>query len=194
MKLILGLGNPGREYEQTRHNVGAEVAALAAGQAGVRLARRSLQSWWGQGRRGGEDVVFALPTTYMNLSGRAAAALLRHFTLTPESLLVVVDDFNLPLGQLRFRAQGSAGGHNGLESIIQELNSQSFHRLRVGIDRPPQTMDITDFVLGPFSDAEASVMQPAREQAATAVLRWIDHGITRAMTEFNAPVPEQDAP
>lgn len=194
MKLILGLGNPGREYEHTRHNLGAEIVARVAQATHLRLSHHTLGSWWGRGRRGGEDLVLALPTTYMNRSGRAAAALSRHFELTPESLLVVVDDFHLPLGQLRFRANGSAGGHNGLESIIAELGSQSFHRLRVGINPPPAEADVADYVLGTFSAAEEAVIQPAQAQAAQAVLSWIDHGISRAMTDFNsAAAREQEA-
>ncbi len=189
MKLIIGLGNPGREYQHTRHNLGAEIVAQVAKAASVRLARHSLGSLWGRGRRGPEEIVLALPTTYMNCSGRAAAALTRHFELSPEHLLAVVDDFHLPLGQLRFRARGSAGGHNGLESIIAELGSQSFHRLRVGIGEPPQAAEITDYVLGRFTSAEAAVIEPAQAQAVQAVLGWIDHGITRAMTDFNSSSP-----
>lgn len=194
MKLIIGLGNPGREYEHTRHNLGAEIVARAAQAAHLRLSHHSLGSLWGRGRRGDEDLVLALPTTYMNLSGRAAAALSRHFDLPPESLLVVVDDFHLPLGQLRFRSSGSAGGHNGLESIIAELGSQSFHRLRVGINPPPQDADVADYVLGTFTAAEDEVIQPAQAQAAQAVLSWVDHGITRAMTEYkSSPAQEREA-
>ncbi len=152
---------------------------------GLRLSRRSLNAEWGQGRRGSHSVVLARPLTYMNHSGQAAAALVRYFKLQPENLLVVLDDFNLPLGQLRLRGGGSAGGHNGLQSIIEETGVQSFPRLRIGIGQPSLPQEVSDFVLRRFAREERVPMREAVARAAEAVLDWIGHGLDHAMRTFN---------
>lgn len=140
---------------------------------------------WGQLRRGAHTVALARPLTYMNHSGQAASALARYFKLQPENLLVVLDDFNLPLGQLRLRGGGSAGGHNGLQSVIDECGDPSFPRLRIGIGQPPPHQAVADFVLDRFTSEERASARESVSRAAEAVLDWIDHGLDHAMRTYN---------
>ncbi|MCK5243173.1 aminoacyl-tRNA hydrolase [bacterium] len=185
MKLIVGLGNPGPEYIKTRHNVGANLVEVLATQCTVPLSHHTMHAHWGRGYIQQETFVLARPQTYMNCSGQTVAALSRYFKIPPEQILIIVDDFNLPLGALRFRTQGSAGGHNGLKSIIERLGSQVFHRLRIGIDKPPAFMEITDYVLGRFSKDEKLLVQETLDKASEAARCWLEAGIARAMQEYN---------
>ena len=172
MKLIIGLGNPGKKYDRTRHNVGFLVLDAL------------YQKDWVKGKgpfqinkapfRGGE-VMLAKPTEFMNESGASVKALCEHFQVSPSDCLVVVDDVNFPLGKIRFRTKGSAGGHHGLESIIRELGTSDFPRLRVGVavgDLSGQ--DLTNYVLGRFSDEEWAELQPQIKRSAQASLDWLD--------------------
>ena len=186
MKLIVGLGNPGRRYRGTRHNVGWEVIARLAGRAGIRVNEDEGFAEVGRGTIGGRRVLLARPFTYMNVSGEAVRDLRRRHRLRPENILVIVDDIDLPLGRLRLRAEGSAGGHNGLRSVIEALGTTEFPRLRVGIGRPPEGTDPADFVLTRFTSDEAPVAHASIERAADAVEMTITEGLGAAMNRFNA--------
>ncbi len=186
MKLVVGLGNPGRRYRGTRHNVGREVIARLAERAGIYVNEDEGFAEVGRGMLGRQRVLLARPYTYVNVSGEAVRDLRRRHRLRPEDILVVVDDLNLPLGRLRLRAGGSAGGHNGLRSIIEALGTTEFPRLRVGIGRPPAGVDPADFVLTRFSPEEERMVGEALERATDAVEATITEGLPAAMNRFNA--------
>jgi PTH1 family peptidyl-tRNA hydrolase len=184
-KLIVGLGNPGREYERTRHNVGFAVVDAFARAHGIAVSRRDHQALVGDGRVGGARVFLLKPQTYMNLSGQAVASFLRYKPVALTDLLVVTDDIALPVGRLRLRADGSAGGHNGLKSLIAHLHGPAFPRLRVGVGAPRDPSVQKDFVLGPFSRSEQPAVDEAIERAVAALEVWLAEGIERAMNRFN---------
>lgn len=186
MKLIVGLGNPGRRYRGTRHNVGWEVIARLAARAGIRVDQEEGFSEIGRGTVGGRRVILARPQTYVNVSGEAVRDLRRHHRLRPEDILVIVDDLDLPLGRMRLRSGGSAGGHNGLRSIIDALGTTEFPRLRVGIGRPPAGQDAAEFVLTRFTDQEARTVDAALDRAAEALEVAVRDGLPAAMNRFNA--------
>jgi PTH1 family peptidyl-tRNA hydrolase len=184
-KLIIGLGNPGREYERTRHNVGFAVVDLFARLHRIDVARRDFRALVGDGRVGDTRVFLLKPQTYMNLSGESVAAFLRQKPLSLSDILVVTDDIALPLGRLRLRASGSAGGHNGLKSLIAHLHSQEFPRLRFGIGAPRDASVQIDYVLGQFNRREQAEADEAAERSVAALETWIRDGIERAMNQFN---------
>lgn len=186
MKFIVGLGNPGKQYDRTRHNLGADIVTRVSEKINCPLDRSSMGAEWGRAQYNGESLLLARPVTYMNLSGQAVAELANYFKIDPEDILIVVDDWNIALGKLRFRSQGSAGGHNGLKSIIERLGTQSFHRLRVGIDSPPEKMGVTGFVLGRFTAEEQDIIGPTIEKASEAVLAWCTQDLEKVMQDFNA--------
>lgn len=192
VKLIVGLGNPGREYERTPHNVGFAVVDALAERQPVRF-KRSLR--WSalvaDARVGGEPVLLVKPQTYMNSSGVAVAAVVRYYKLAVGDLTVVVDDADLPVGRLRVRARGGSGGHKGLASLIAHLQDDAFARVRVGIGRARGAEDLVDHVLAPFSAAEARELAPALERAAEAVACVVRQGVDAAMNAFNAAAAEQ---
>jgi PTH1 family peptidyl-tRNA hydrolase len=183
-KLVVGLGNPGREYAGTRHNVGFDVVEQLAEKSGCSLRKRMRFSAE-VGEAGG--IILAKPQTFMNRSGAAVAALVRWLKITPGEVLVVVDDADLPVGQLRLRPSGGSGGHNGLRSIIEALGgSEEFARLRVGIGRTaPVGVDISGHVLGKFARAERAAADEAVRQAVAAVESCLKEGLTAAMNQFN---------
>jgi PTH1 family peptidyl-tRNA hydrolase len=185
MKLIVGLGNPGRRYRGTRHNVGWEVIARLADRAGIRVNEDEGFAEVGRGMIGDRRVLLARPFTYMNVSGEAVRDLRRRHRVRPEDILIIVDDIDLPLGRLRLRAAGSAGGHNGLKSVIEALGTTGFPRLRVGIGRPPLGTDPADFVLARFTADEAPAVQVSIERAADAVELAVTEGLNAAMNRFN---------
>lgn len=186
MKLIVGLGNPGRRYRGTRHNAGREVLARLAERAGIRIDEDEGFAEVGRGTIGTTRVLLARPVTYMNVSGEAVRDLRRRHRLRPEDILVIVDDIDLPLGRLRLRPGGSAGGHNGLQSVIEALGTTAFPRLRVGIGRPPAGVDPADFVLTRFTPDEAPAVQASIERAAEAAEMVVTEGLPAAMNRFNA--------
>jgi PTH1 family peptidyl-tRNA hydrolase len=194
MKIVVGLGNPGKQYEQTRHNVGWMVLDRLADRAGwTGHARARDAAATVHGRYDGLDLMLVKPTTYMNLSGIAVRKVLARQRTPLEEMLVVVDDFDLPLGKLRMREQGSAGTHNGLRSIIGELGSQKFARLRVGIGDPGGRAK--DHVLTRFSGPERKVLEEVLDAAADAVEDWAREGAGRAANRWNAWTPQsQEAP
>jgi PTH1 family peptidyl-tRNA hydrolase len=191
VKLIVGLGNPGKEYQGTRHNVGFEVIDTLARRHGIRLRKRLCKALIGEGTIGGEHVTLAKPLTFMNLSGEAVAELAHRYRLETQDIIVITDDVNLPLGRLRIRTRGSSGGHKGLRSIIQSIGSEDFPRIRIGIGQPEQT-NMVDFVLSRFSRSERRIVREAIERAADAVEVILAEGIEQAMNRFNAlqPTPQ----
>jgi PTH1 family peptidyl-tRNA hydrolase len=185
MKLVVGLGNPGRTYHGTRHNVGFEVLETIAGRHGCRWesAPRGAEALIARWRGG--DAVLGKPLTYMNLSGPAVLALLQFYKMDGSELLVVVDDINLELGRLRARAAGSAGGHNGLKSIIGALGHDAFARLRIGVGRGDARRDLADHVLARFEPDERPIAAEAVDRGADAVELFVAEGIARVMNRFN---------
>lgn len=193
MKLIVGLGNPGRKYAGTRHNVGFEVLEALASRHGAPRPRAAFESEIVELTIGGERVLLAAPQTYMNLSGRSVRRLVDFYKLTTEQLLVVCDDLNLPTGRLRLRRSGSAGGQKGLQNIIEHLGSPNFARLRIGIGRPSPPVNPTDYVLQRFSTSERDVIDRAVVEAADAAELWLSIGVDAAMNRVNA-APRSDRP
>ena len=185
MKLVVGLGNPGRRYAHTRHNLGFRLLDRVADARGIRIGDDRCESLVGRGEWERETLVLAKPQTYMNHSGLAAAALLRRFRVQGEDLVVVYDDLDLPLGRLRVRCGGSAGGHRGLASILQHVAERDFVRLRLGIGRPPEGVDAVEYVLGRFSPEEQSALDEMLARAAEALETIILKGPVRAMEDYN---------
>ena len=183
--LIIGLGNPGAEYDGTRHNIGFTIIDELAKRHKIALNQSRFRSRYGSGIVRGEGVALVKPLTFMNLSGQAVAPLVKHFGLKPERILVIADETDLPLGRMRIRASGSAGGHNGHKSIIGSLGSQDYPRLRVGIGRVDRDETI-DHVLGKFQGDERFVAKDMIERACDAIEKILDSGLDSAMGEFNA--------
>lgn len=196
MRLIVGLGNPGREYERTRHNVGFRVADALAERWGIQLTGTFRHSVYGRGTARGETVCVLKPTTYMNRSGFAVTEALSWWKEGPQALLVLVDDAMLPLGSLRIRESGSAGSHNGLASIVEQLGTQEFARVRLGVGTEAvERMDLADFVLGRFPVAEEPAVVELTERAAEAVECCLAEGIGAAISRYNRrtrPPEEED--
>lgn len=184
-KLIVGLGNPGKEYDKTRHNIGFMVVDAFARRHGIAVTRRDHQALVGDGRVGDARVFLMKPQTYMNLSGQSVAAFLRQKPLALVDVLVVTDDIALPVGKLRLRAEGSAGGHNGLKSLIAQLHGQAFPRLRFGVGAPRDPSVQIDFVLGQFSRGEQREVEETVERAVAALASWLFAGIEPTMNRFN---------
>lgn len=184
-KLIVGLGNPGREYERTRHNIGFAVVDLFAHLNRIAVTKRDYRGLIGEGRIAETRVFLLKPQTFMNLSGESVAAFLRQKPLAHADVMVVTDDIALPLGKLRLRASGSAGGHNGLKSLIAHLHSQEFPRLRFGVGAPHDPSVQVDFVLGPFNRREQAEADEAAQRAVAALETWLREGIEKAMNQFN---------
>jgi PTH1 family peptidyl-tRNA hydrolase len=186
--LVVGLGNPGQGYASHRHNVGFRVVEALARTHHLSFSRqKGFQAYVAEGRIAGQRAILAKPQTFMNLSGRAVGRLVRARGIDLERLLVVYDDLDLPLGRLRLRPEGGAGGHKGMRSILDTLGSQAFPRLRVGIGRPPGQMDPADYVLRPFQEQEKAVLAQVVEWAVAAVECWLAEGLVAAMDEFNQP-------
>jgi PTH1 family peptidyl-tRNA hydrolase len=191
VKLVVGLGNPGRRYRSTRHNVGFRVAERFARRAGIAIETERFGGRFGRGRlpQGGEglDVGILEPLTYMNLSGDAVAEALRMLPVEEPSrdLLVIFDDVDLPFGRLRLRPKGGAAGHKGLAHIAERLGTNAIPRLRFGVGRPEGAMETRDWVLRPFSDEEESRLDERLDEAAAAVEMALAQGITVAMNRFN---------
>lgn len=184
MKAIIGLGNPGRKYKKTRHNVGFRVVDRAAEKLGIDLKQKQFKSIMGEARAS-EKVVLMKPQTYMNVSGEAVKELVSFYKLEPASLLIVYDDLDLPPGRIRLRLKGGAGGHNGIKSVIQHLGERDFNRLRIGIGRPEPGTDVVGHVLTSFSPSEKGEMKQAVEQASDAVLDWLERPFSDVMNSYN---------
>ena len=184
--LIVGLGNPGSEYAQTRHNAGfLLVEKLALRWRSDWTNERKFNARLARSERNGKRALLCQPQTFMNLSGETVGAVVEFFKLPQKQLLVAVDDADLPLGEIRLRASGSSGGHHGLESIEQHLASREFARLRMGIGRKDGAREIAGFVLGKFSPDDAVLMEKVLERAADQIECWLAGGIEKAMNQFN---------
>jgi len=184
-KLIVGLGNPGRDYDDTRHNIGFAVVDAFARQYGIAVTKKDHQALVGDGRVGETRVFLMKPQTFMNLSGQAVASFLKMKPLEAADILVVTDDIALPLGKLRLRAEGSAGGHNGLKSLIAHLHGQTFPRLRFGVGAPRDPSVQIDFVLGRFGRSERADVDEGIARSIAASEMWLAEGIQSAMNTFN---------
>lgn len=184
--IIAGLGNPGSKYSGTRHNVGFMVTEILEEKMGIRCNRAKFHAMYGQGKYQGQTVLLMRPQTYMNLSGDAVAEAAQFFKVPPEHCLILFDDISLEPGRLRVRRDGSAGGHNGIKSIIARLNSQNFPRVKVGVGaKPHPDYELADWVLSGFSAQEKKALEPALERAAEAALEIITHGVDSASNQFN---------
>ena len=184
--MLVGLGNPGREYEKTRHNVGFRASELVAQALGVKIDRLKFQALTRQADYKGHRILLVQPQTYMNLSGAAVSALASYYKIPPARILVIFDDISLPLGRIRLRAEGSAGGHNGVKSIIQSLGSDQFPRVKIGVgEKPHPDYDMADWVLGKFQGEDRKAIDQAVQRAADAVECLLREGPERAMSRFN---------
>ena len=186
MKMIVGLGNPGRKYANTRHNMGWEALDRVADAAGIKVNVNRYHGLTGMGVIEGEKVILVKPLTYMNLSGDCVQPLAAYYKIPPEDILVICDDVNLPLGRIRFRKSGSAGGHNGLKSLIGRLGSDAFPRLRLGVGGPEAGIDLVDHVLMPFFGEDAAKAEALAKTAAEAVLCFLTDGPDKVMNEYNS--------
>ena len=184
--LIVGLGNPGKEYERTRHNAGFRALDILAGKLGCKIDKGKFQGIYGQANYGGKKLMLLKPLTYMNLSGRSVLQLSAYFNIPPQRIIVMFDDISLEPGRLRIRADGSAGGHNGIKSIIQEVGSQAFPRVKIGVGaKPNPEYDLVDWVLSTFSVQEEKALAVALNNAADAALSIIDRGVPETANRFN---------
>ena len=184
--LIVGLGNPGREYEKTRHNVGFRAVELLAKQVNCKIDRARFRGLTGSCTLAGQKLLLLKPETFMNLSGEAVHLAAMFYRIPIDRILVLSDDISLPVGKIRVRAEGSAGGHNGLKSIISHLGSQEFPRVRIGVGaKPHPDYDLADWVLSNFSAEEEKALAPAVENAVSAVLELIQNGPQMAASKFN---------
>lgn len=185
--LIVGLGNPGKEYERTRHNCGFRALDILAEKLGCKVDKAKFQGLYGQTVINGQKLYLLKPLTYMNLSGRSVLQLSAYFQIPPQRIIVIFDDISLEPGRLRVRANGSAGGHNGIKSIISELGSQEFPRVKVGVGaKPHPEQDLADWVLSTFTALEEKALKPALENAGDAALCLIEKGVMEAANRYNA--------
>ena len=185
MKLIVGLGNPGRKYQGTRHNIGFDVLDELARKHDVAARKRKFEAEVAEVELAGQRTVLLWPQTYMNLSGTSVGKISDYYGLLQDDLLVVCDDYQLPLGKLRFRAQGSAGGQKGLADVIRRLGSEQFARLRIGVGPLPDRWDAADFVLGQFGRSEGAAIEQAVWRAVDGVVDWLAEGTPFCMNRYN---------
>lgn len=193
MFIIAGLGNPKKEYDNTRHNIGFALIDALAEKYNISVLSSQCKALVGKGIIEGHKVILAKPLTYMNLSGESIRPLADYYKIDPAAELIVVsDDVNLPPGQIRIRKKGSAGGHNGLKSVIGQLGSEEFYRIRIGVGEKPKGYDLADYVLGYFSKEEQLLMNEGVDKAVQAAKWMLDGEIDRAMNEFNRKVTARD--
>lgn len=185
MKVIIGLGNPGMKYAQTRHNVGFLCIDRLCEKWDVPLAQFKWEADIGERQLGGEKVILCKPQTYMNRSGAAVRALMDDVKADIEDLVVIYDDLDLPPGRIRLRLKGGAGGHNGVKSVIQHLGTDQFKRIRIGIGRPHPPVSVTDYVLSPFARVEEERVAGALDRAVEAVACWLESSFPEAMNRYN---------
>ncbi|EMY5508905.1 aminoacyl-tRNA hydrolase [Bacillus wiedmannii] len=186
MKLIVGLGNPGREYELTRHNIGFMAIDELAKRWNISLNEQKFKGIFGAGFVNGEKVILLKPLTYMNLSGESIRPIMDYYKIDVEDFVVLYDDLDIPVGKLRLRMKGSAGGHNGVKSTISHLGTQEFQRIRMGIDRPKNGMKVVDYVLGRFTSEEIPDVSHSIEKAADACEEWLNKPFLQIMNTFNS--------
>lgn len=187
MFLIVGLGNPGKQYENTRHNVGFDVIDALADKYNISVTEKKHKALCGKGAIEGIKVVLAKPQTYMNLSGESVAELLNYYKLNPEEdMLIAYDDISLAPGNIRIRAKGSAGGHNGIKNIIAMTGTQNFMRIKVGVGEKPKGWDLADYVLGHFDKNDREILNDAIEDAMSAAYLMASGNIDKAMNDYNS--------
>ncbi|ADB17339.1 peptidyl-tRNA hydrolase [Pirellula staleyi DSM 6068] len=186
MKLIVGLGNPGSRYQGTRHNVGFEVVSIVARRVQATAEREQFSGLVSQGNLGPEKMLLLKPTTFMNVSGSSVLAARDFYKIETADILIICDDFALPLGKLRFRAKGSSGGQKGLDDVIRRLGTDAVPRLRVGIGAPPSGWDVANFVLSRFNKDEQIEAEISWQLAADGVQTFVQEGIQACMNKFNA--------
>lgn len=188
--LIVGLGNPGKEYEKTRHNAGFRAIDILAEKLGCKVDKGKFQGLYGQVSYKGTRLLLLKPQTYMNLSGRSVLQLSAYFHIPPQNIIVLFDDISLEPGRLRIRADGSAGGHNGIKSIIAELGSQDFPRVKIGVGaKAHPEQDLADWVLSTFSASEEKALSSALDRAAEAALSIIEKGVPETANRYNGSKP-----
>lgn len=188
--LIVGLGNPGKEYAGTKHNCGFRAIDLIAEQLGCKIDKGKFQGLYGQTTYHGTKLYLLKPQTFMNLSGRSVLQLSSYFSIPPQRIIVLFDDISLEPGRIRIRAEGSAGGHNGIKSIITELGSQDFPRVKIGVGaKPHKDADLADWVLSGFSASEEKAMAVSLKNAADSALCILDCGVSEAANRFNGSHP-----
>lgn len=183
--MIVGLGNPSAKYEHTRHNAGFDCIDVIAKNAQIRINRSMHQSYFGKGLLGGHRVILAKPQTYMNLSGHAVENLMHFYKISPEHLIVIYDDTDLPPGKIRIRKKGSPGGHNGMKDVIRMTKLSEFSRIRIGVGKCPEYQEMVDYVLGHPQGEERELIEEALERAAQAAADIIEHGPDYAMNRYN---------
>ncbi len=185
MKLVVGLGNPGRKYQGTRHNVGFDVLEAMARRYDATPKKAKFEGDLAEANIGSQRTLLLWPQTYMNLSGTSVGKACDFYKIAADDLLVICDDFNLPLSTIRYRASGSSGGQKGLTDVIRRLGSEAFCRLRIGVGPVPERWNPADFVLGKFARSEGAVIEEVIASAADSVSVWIDQGIDACMNQFN---------
>ena len=193
MYIIAGLGNPGKQYESTRHNVGFCVIDILADRMGVCVEEKKHKALCGRGILEGHKIVLLKPQTFMNLSGESIRGAADYYKVEKENIMIIYDDISLEPGQLRIRKKGSAGGHNGIKNIIAHLGTQEFPRIKVGIGDKPRQMDLADYVLSRFSKGEQELMDKAYRDAADAAAMVIGQGMDPAMNHYNGKRKTEDA-
>ena len=188
--LIVGLGNPGKEYERSRHNCGWRAIDVLADKLSCKVDKGKFQGLYGQVNYNGKKLFLLKPLTYMNLSGRSVLQLSSYFNIPPQRIIVLFDDISLEPGRLRIRPDGSAGGHNGIKSIIAEVGSQAFPRVKIGVcGKPNPEYDLASWVLSSFSASEEKALVSALDRAVDAALCIIDHGVSEAANRYNGSKP-----
>ena len=185
MKMIIGLGNPGKPYEHTRHNIGFDVVDELANRFNSPLTQMKFKGMYTVVHRPEGKVLLVKPLTYMNLSGECVVPLMDYYEIAEEDIVIIYDDLDLAVGKLRLRQKGSAGGHNGIKSMIQHLGTQEFNRIRIGVDRPPAGMKVPDYVLSRFSKDEKPLMEEALKKSADACEDWLASPFLEVMNRFN---------
>lgn len=185
MKIVIGLGNPGKKYENTRHNVGFMMVDHLAAMWDVSMTQTKFKSLVGEGKRGMEKVLLVKPQTYMNLSGEAVRELVEFFKPDMQNVLIIYDDLDLPVGKIRLRAKGSAGGHNGMKSIIAHLGTDEFNRMKIGIDRPDKGKNVADYVLSSFTPTERPYINEAVKRGTEACDEWVTKSFLELMNRYN---------
>jgi len=189
MYIIVGLGNPGRQYAHTRHNVGFDTVDILADRYNINVDGKKHKALYGKGFIENQKVILAKPRTFMNLSGESVRELIDFYKIDEkEELIVIYDDISLEPGQLRLRTKGSAGGHNGIKSLISHLGGQEFKRVKVGVGEKPRGYDLADYVLSRFSKSERELVEEALERAADSVIKMITGSMEAAMNEYNKKV------
>ena len=191
MYVITGLGNPTLKYSKTRHNVGFDTIDVLAKKYGIKVKKKQFKALTGEGFIGGEKVILVKPMTYMNNSGESVSEIVKYYKIDPDKELIIIsDDLNLDVGVLRIRAKGSAGGHNGLKSIIKCVGTESFDRVRIGVGKVPAGTDVITHVLTRFSRADRAIVKESFEVAADAIVSIISDGIDKTMSKFNGPIEQ----